>query len=75
MNEIWIAKTSVDGKTLYLVDYAGVTEYEVKSKVWSKAREEGFKGTVDDRLAELGWTVVKVQIVESAIAHSKKERK
>ena len=38
-----------------LFEYTSATQWEVKAKVLATARREGYKGTVDDRLAELEW--------------------
>lgn len=64
MNDIWIARTTGKEKTIYLPHTAGITRSEVVSKIWFKALDEGFHGTIDERLAELGWEIVHVQLTE-----------
>ena len=62
--DIWIAKAFVDGKPVYLVDYAGISRNEVASKIMRKAREERFNGKIEDRLFDLQWDIVMVRILE-----------
>lgn len=54
------------GKLIALPGYSDVTEHGVKNRVVIRAREEGYKGTADARLAELGWEVLPARIVRSA---------
>jgi hypothetical protein len=42
---------------VFLAEYAGSTEDEVKRKVMIKARHEGYEDTPTARLAELGWEI------------------
>lgn len=64
MRNLWIAKAQVDGKTVYLTDYVGVNRSEVLAKVWNRALNEGYTGTAEERLKELGWQVIQVGILE-----------
>lgn len=49
--------TTDDGLTLRISGYVGDTETEVLGHVLARARREGFTGTAQERMAELGWRV------------------
>ncbi len=65
MNTIWIAASNSDeyGR-IYLPDYAGVTKYEVISKVMDGCRKEKLGETITGVLSALGWEIVKVKLTE-----------
>lgn len=46
-----------------LPQYLDLTEYGVKGMVLAAAQEEGYKGSVDDRLNELGWKIWPVRLL------------
>lgn len=46
-----------DGQAVPMWEYAARTPGEVKGKVLTRANAEGFRGTADERLSELGWEV------------------
>lgn len=65
VEEIWIAVgTTQEYGRIYLPDYAAIDQHGVGLKIMDKARAEGFRGSLDDRLAELGWEVVCVRLDE-----------
>lgn len=66
MSRAWIVKAFVDGdrKPIYLFQYVGATLVEARAKVRHQAMKEGFTGTANQRLKELGWTIVEVELTE-----------
>lgn len=64
MNILWIAKGKYEGKDVYLTHCVRGTKDALISEILDKARTEGFKGTIDERLKELDWTIVKVEFHE-----------
>lgn len=64
-DQMWIVAADVEeyGR-VYLSDYAGRTESDVADKVMNVARGEFFNGPLQDRLADLGWEIVRVRIEE-----------
>lgn len=46
-----------DGPVIRIPGYVGSSEAEAKGYVLVRAITEGFKGTADERLAELGWWI------------------
>lgn len=62
-DQMWIVAADVEeyGR-IYLADYAGRTESDVADKVMNVARREF--GPLKDRLADLGWEIVRVRIEE-----------
>lgn len=48
---------TIEGVTHRITGYTGGTEKAVKEHVIYQARREGYKGTVEDRLRELGWRI------------------
>lgn len=66
MTMIWIVAADVDefGR-VYLPEYAALDKRGVIDRVMARARAEGFKGGVDERLAALDWEIVPVRIEEA----------
>ncbi len=61
----WIAVgTTTQYGRVYLTDYAAIDQHGVGVKIMDRARSEGFRGTLDSRLAELGWEIVCVSLKE-----------
>lgn len=58
---IVFAKT-LEHEPVYLTDYAAADKNGVVTKIMNKARAEGFRGTIDARLAELNWEIVCVRL-------------
>lgn len=48
---------TIEGITHRITGYTGGTEKAVKEHVIYQARREGYKGSVEDRLRELGWRI------------------
>jgi len=65
MKTIWIAaaETAEYGR-VYLHDYAAHDAHNVGVKIMDGARREGFTGTLQDRLANLGWEIVCLRVEE-----------
>ena len=63
--KIWIpvGKTEEYGR-VYLVQYAEQSRSEVAHKIMSRAWEEGFRGSLDERLKELNWEIVECELKE-----------
>lgn len=40
-----------------LTHHVASTRYEVENSIMEKARQEGFKGTIAERLKELNWEI------------------
>jgi len=60
---IWIVRSQVDGKYVYLGEYASwISVGTVKSKIWFKLMSEPeYKGkTADEMLQQLGWKIVRI---------------
>lgn len=68
--KIWIpvGKTEEYGR-VYLVQYAEQSRSEVAHKIMSRAWEEGFRGTLDERLKELNWEIVECELKELGSEH------
>lgn len=65
MNFIWVAAgTSDEFGRQYLADYASYCEIGVEQKIMRRARDEGFRGTLQERLEYLGWEIVKLRVEE-----------
>lgn len=64
MGSLWMAKSVVDGKPVYLTDYTGTTRKEVEYKILRVAQNQGFWGNVEERLKELGWEIVELEFSE-----------
>ena len=55
-----------DGRRVAILDYAAQTEFAAKGNVLFYATtQEGFRGTADERMALLGWTVEPVFVTET----------
>ncbi|TAN40781.1 MAG: hypothetical protein EPN22_16925 [Nitrospirae bacterium] len=67
MNILWMAKGKFEGKDVYLTHRVRETKADLLSDIMHKAREEGFKGTIDERLKELDWEIVQVEFHEVKI--------
>jgi len=62
---MWIVESTQDiFKELYLYDYAAGTKEEVGSKVLNAAAKEGFRGGLQERLKDLHWKIVEVQLIK-----------
>lgn len=46
-----------EGRVLRIQGYTGSTENAVKQHILFGARKEGYNGTVEDRMQELGWRI------------------
>jgi hypothetical protein len=67
IDEIYICKAKAsDGTTVYIAKHAGSSVSEVILSVMNKARQEGFEGSFEERLEELGWSVVRAKVTELA---------
>lgn len=65
MKSIWIVAADVAGYgRVYLTEYASLSRTEVLQKVISRARSDGFNGSAEQRIGELGWSIVQVRIEE-----------
>lgn len=64
METAYIVKALSVDPPVYLFDYVGLTRAAVQSKIFFKALDEKFTGTVDERLKELNWEIVKVTLTE-----------
>ena len=53
----YMAFGRIDDQRIALCEYTGPTELAVKGKILDVARREGYKGTVDGRMLELGWWI------------------
>jgi len=60
----FIAQGEYDGMTVFLTDYIALTKGRVCDMIYTKARNEGFRGTLKQRIDDLGWKVVEVRIEE-----------
>ena len=62
----WIvASDTEEYGRVYLFDYAGRFEHDVKSKVMKGAKREGFRGALRKRLSDLGWEIVCIRFKEA----------
>lgn len=64
-NILWIAKGKFEGIDIYLPHHAKNSRSDVAESIMDKAKAEGFTGTIDERLKELEWEIVKIEFVES----------
>lgn len=53
---IWMVRGKDDGRWIYF--YPGNTRMDVYDGIMERARREGFRGTIQERLQQLGWEVV-----------------
>ncbi|MDO9141446.1 MAG: hypothetical protein Q7U38_14100 [Methylobacter sp.] len=53
---IAVARTEEYGDVI-LTDYMSATRCAVEDKIIDVARQEGFKGTIEERLKELNWEI------------------
>ena len=58
MVRLWVVRGTYEGKPLHLLHHIGRHPEEVARSVMDRAREEGFRGTINQRLDELGWKIV-----------------
>lgn len=56
----YMAFGNYEGQSIALPHHAGTFENDVVRSIMAVARKEGFKGTIDTRLKELGWSIEKV---------------
>jgi hypothetical protein len=62
---LWIvAANSEEYGRLYLADYAGIFEHDVRRKVMAGAERESVNCTLSERLAQLNWEIVRVMVKE-----------
>lgn len=62
-NSIWIAYVdSEEYGQIWLTDYAGVSENEVRTKIYNRAYKEGYRGDAQERVDELGYKIVEVNL-------------
>ena len=60
---VWMVRGKAeDGATVYLADYCGQIESDVRWKVYMGMMRERFTGTVNERLTELGWEIVECEL-------------
>jgi hypothetical protein len=65
MKSIWIVAANVaEFGRVYLTEYAAINRTEALQKILARARSEGFAGSAQQRIDELGWEVVQVRIEE-----------
>lgn len=56
----WVVSGETEYGTVYLFDYARRSRLDVEEKIMREARREKYTGTVNDRLAALGWRIVEM---------------
>ena len=65
MKTIWIAVANTpEYGRFYLPNYASIDRAGVGMSILDKARSEGFSGSLDERLDQLGWEIVRVSLQE-----------
>ena len=62
---LWIVAANTDeyGR-VYLSDYAGIFEHDVRRKVMAGVERERVNCTLSERLAQLNWEIVRVIVKE-----------
>lgn len=55
---LWTVRGQYGGKPIYHLHHIGQTREDVVRSVLSRAKEEGFRGTIEQRLKELRWEIV-----------------
>lgn len=58
MVRLWVVRGTYEGTPIHLLHHIGRTPEDVARSVMNRAREEGFRGTLDQRLDELHWKIV-----------------
>ena len=61
---LWIAVGTAEGRRVYLPSYTGETKSEVGRRIMERSYQEGYRGKLDERLANLCWEIVQVRFSE-----------
>lgn len=65
VSTMWIVRADdPEYGSMYLPHHAASSKDACEDSIMGKARHEGFTGTLKERLAELNWAVVQVEIHE-----------
>jgi hypothetical protein len=63
LGEVWCAFGHADdGRLIALPEYAAANARAVGDKILEGARREGFKGSLRERMDELGWSVMQLHL-------------
>jgi hypothetical protein len=68
LGEVWMAFGVDDGRLIALPEYAAASARAVGDKIMEVARREGYRGSLRERMEELGWSVLRVTLADGLAA-------